>query len=1422
MYSPTDREISAGTLVNRLIDHQRSDWQFDRDIADGCSDYDRSNVTATLLEKMSWRAVHQTDRLAYRFLSDQSLPVALSASVTWTYGELYERVQAIADELAGQHKHLIGQPVLLVYSPGLELIAAFLACLSAGAIPTLVPSPRRHESLSRWQHIMADANVAAVLTSQDLQEQIEPLLVRYRQSKAQDVKTQDEKAQDTAAASVFSIATDAINCSTRSTNGVADVTQPPRENIAFLQYTSGSTSQPKGVMVTHANLAHNLEQIQLAFGYSDSNQGVIWLPPYHDMGLIGGILQPLYSGYPVTLMSPTSFLRQPSRWLEAIAHFKGTISGGPNFAYDYCLQKVSVEQCQSLDLSSWSVAFTGAESIRAQTLRCFSEKFVACGFDHNAFYPCYGLAESTLFVTGKTAIAPEVISVSRSKLNQGEVQTVSEIDGETAASEIQQNDVRQIVSCGRSIRQPIETPRIETPRTETQRIEIVDPQTGVPCKPGSIGEIWVCGPSVAAGYWNQKQTTEAVFRNALGQATEKSGAKKFMRTGDLGFIRSGELFVTGRLKDLIVIRGQNYYPQDIELSIAQAHSGLQPASAVFSLSAEEVLSEVQTEAQIEVQAGSEQLIVVQEVSRSAVRQIRKQMLSASEIVEAIRACVSQQHGLQVWAVALLKPGQLPKTTSGKVQRQLCKARFQANELEAIGAWQQPQEKMAKEKTADEKTANAVSKSADHLIEWLRDYARDSINSRVMDERRCISPSVVLDFGNKGLLGMQVPRQYGGLGLDNRSMLRVIEQIGAIDPTLALFVGLNNVLGIRPILNYAQRELKEALLPKLASGRELAAFALTESGAGSHPLGMSAKALPTATGWQITGEKVWSGSAAWAGVINVFAQQMDAAGNPVGVSAFVVEKGTPGLKQGPEALTMGMRGMVQNAVLLQDVPVADDQRLGAAGKGMIVAQDAMMYGRLAIAAACVGGMKRCAQLMLRYSQRRTISTGKLLDNPVTMTRLNWLAGAIAATESLVTLIATRLDSEQFVPEELYAACKIAAPEFYWQAADHLVQCLGGRGYIEPNIAPQILRDARVLRIFEGPTESLAMYLGSRVINHPQSLQALFEELSVSDPSIVETSSLLFESANWILSYYFSEKSPFFQAESDKQTRRQTALRQAHFKVGEISSWAILLVALKAAAASSDAIAWCQTTFDQAVKRALEPQPDESDKITEIVANIEHYQQSIGVVEQMLAAADEVIDRLLQKDNGPSSEQQGVDTVKDNQASHAYRDQAISHRRSQARTFSAIGTHRRERAVENWIVQWLSERLDIAVGSIEPSKAFADYGLDSVMAVELAQDLSDFFSIPEPLEATLAWNFPTIRALSGHLAIMLAQQEIGLPEKDDSIEDSPIEDIFIEDSAKESLEIPEKTASEAPIEPLDDLSEDEVASALLAELATVRGR
>ncbi|MEG3960560.1 AMP-binding protein, partial [Microcoleus sp. herbarium2] len=395
---------------------------------------------------------------------------------------------------------------------------------------------------------------------------------------------------------------------------------------------------PKGVMVSHGNLLHNEQMIQQAMQHTEKTIVVGWLPLFHDMGLIGNVLQPMYLGIPCILMSPLAFLQRPLRWLQAISRYKATTSGGPNFAYELCVSKITYEQREALDLSSWDVAFNGSEPVRAEMLDRFATAFEPCGFRREAFYPCYGMAETTLLVSGKLKAAlPVLKTVQGNALEQHRVVSASgENDG-----------VRTLVGCGQTLLE--------------QQIVIAHPDTLIRCQPTEVGEIWVWGNSVAQGYWNRPEETQTTFRAYLVD----TGEGPFLRTGDLGFLQEGELFVTGRLKDLIIIRGRNHYPQDIELTVEQSHPVLQlNRTAAFS---------------VEVN-GQERLVVAYELERTSRRN-----LDVDEVVGAIRKAVSQQHDLEVYGVLLLKPGSIPKTSSGKIQRHACKAGFLAESLSVVGS-----------------------------------------------------------------------------------------------------------------------------------------------------------------------------------------------------------------------------------------------------------------------------------------------------------------------------------------------------------------------------------------------------------------------------------------------------------------------------------------------------------------------------------------------------------------------------------------------------------------------------------------------------------------------------------------------------------------------------------------------------------------
>ncbi len=621
--------------------------------------------------------------------------------------------------------------------------------------------------------------------------------------------------------------------------------------------------------------------------------------------------------------------------------------------------------------------------------------------------------------------------------------------------------------------------------------------------------------------------------------------------------------------------------------------------------------------------------------------------------------------------------------------------------------------------------NKITTEAASIIDWLREYSQKRLNSRLIDERRCIPPHVVLDLGNRGILGMQIGQKYGGIGLNNLDSMKIVEQLAAIDLTLATFVVNNDFLGIRPIQNHAKEELKEELLPLLAKGRELAAFALTEPVAGSNPQAIATQGrIDPQGGWRLRGTKVWSGSAAWAGVINIFAKLTDSEGKATGISGFAIRQGTSGFRMGAESLTMGMRGMVQNFIHLDDVPVNTKDLLGKPGEGMVAAHDGMLHTRLAIGAMCVGGMKRCLQLMLRYSSRRSVGTGLLLDNPVTLVRLSNLTAATTAFEALIGRIAELLDEGKSIPTEAYIACKTAGPELLWQAADSLVQLLGGRGYVETNIAAQILRDARIFRVFEGPTETLTMFLGSRVLHQNDELhQFLSHSLKSAD-----ISERLKGIASQINDLWSKTNAPFIDSAA--------ALRWASMKVGEITTYALLLAALRSLSHQSvqtqRAIKWAQQEFDRLSDLALNDNSFasvlfDSTKATETISS---YIETIGDLEQTLAGEDATIDPILCRE---VLEQ--IQREPDSNFTPLTPPVTVSqHTESELK-------------IETWLIDWIAKQLKTTVDRIDTSKSIFHYGLDSVTAITLIADLEDLLDREFP--PALVWNHPIIKDLAEHL-------------------------------------------------------------------------
>ena len=519
-------------------------------------------------------------------------------------------------------------------------------------------------------------------------------------------------------------------------------------------------------------------------------------------------------------------------------------------------------------------------------------------------------------------------------------------------------------------------------------------------------------------------------------------------------------------------------------------------------------------------------------------------------------------------------------------------------------------------------------STDDLIFWLREYAASRINSQLTDERRSIPPYIILDFGNRGLLGLQVQKQFGGLGLSQTDTVRVLEQVGAIDLTLATFLS-THANGVHTIQRYGCLSLQEELLPKFAAGREISAFALTEPCAGSNPQAIETRAVKIdQRGWVLNGEKYLVDSGSWASVITVFARTSGQETNLPNLSAFAVRQGAPGLVLGGEALTMGLRGMVQNALTLRDVHVAPESLLGEVGAGNAIIQDTLSLARLNLAAKSIGGMKRCLQLMQRYASRRLIATGILWNNPVTRSRVNQLVSAVTAVEALVRRIAIALDLGEAVPTEAFLACKVAGSEYLWKAADTLVQVLGGRGYVETNIAPQILRDARSFLLSEGPTETLLMYLGSRALEVDAELER-FIAVALGAPRIAGQ---LREIAKSVRVRRASEAA----VENTAQSNRTY---WTSWLMGEVAMWAILAAAVENDDISGHGMAraWVRTQLDKHIAALTNTRSEEialssGAAEAELIAS---YSASIGDIEQNMPAAVQEIDRYLIRDKAAVS-------------------------------------------------------------------------------------------------------------------------------------------------------------------------------------------
>ncbi len=568
---------------------------------------DRERTASTLVDRLARHAREQPHRPACTVLDDGEREAGRR-----TFAELDARARAIAAWLA--REGFARKRVLLLIRDSLQFIEAFVGCLYAGvvAVPLAVPRPGRSQTLLRA--ICRDADAAGVMAGPFETSYLRPGLT-------------DELG------AVGWLCPDAVGGSGDDWRGG---TIDP-EDLALLQYTSGSTGMPKGVMVTHANLMHNGATLERAMSVSRESRCVGWLPLYHDMGLIGNVLQPLYTGFHAVLMLPAAFIQRPVRWLKAITQYGGTVAGAPNFAYDLCVDRIPAGAVAGLDLGTWTVAYCGSEPVRARTLDRFATAFAPANFKRSSFLPCYGLAENTLFVTGgPPGRGPDVLHVDADALAGGALREAGDDCGTVP-----------LVSCGAV---PVD-----------EQVLIVDPEAAVPLTDGVVGEVWLRGRSVCAGYFRKPMETAAVFSARLSTG----GQERFLRTGDLGVLHEGRLAITGRLDDLIIVRGRNYYPQDLEAAAERSHELLHKGGGIaVAIQAEERTA----------------LVLAHELTRDGCA-----VADPIEVAGAIREAIASEHGLRVDRVFLLEPGQLPRTTSGKVRRSACRTMIVAGDFDGCEA-----------------------------------------------------------------------------------------------------------------------------------------------------------------------------------------------------------------------------------------------------------------------------------------------------------------------------------------------------------------------------------------------------------------------------------------------------------------------------------------------------------------------------------------------------------------------------------------------------------------------------------------------------------------------------------------------------------------------------------------------------------------
>lgn len=897
-----------------------------------------------------------------------------NTETSYTYEKLIKRASAVAEHLVNSSK--MGDRIVIATGTDASFVDCFFACLLTGRIAVPVPPQKTKSKYSRINYVIKDCS---------------PTVVIYKNAHDRNLCRTPGFENDNIIDLIFDEIT--VNSGYKSTFVEASIGEA---NVAMLQYTSGSTSNPKGVVLTHKNIISNLRMIQQGMQLSSEDRIVSWLPLHHDMGLIGMLLAPIGSGGHTHIFPYQEFSRAPLSWLEKIEKYQATVSGAPNFAFDLVNQKLAKHSAVKFDLKKIRLLYCGSERIRPSSIKAFYKNPSLKNLSERSFFPCYGLAEATLYVAGAYVRPDDLNKVNDKYPTCG------------------------VLANGLAL---------EVRSEGNQKLP-----------PQQVGEICIFGESISLGYWKELKT-----KISNGKVSEDFPFRT-LATGDLGFLLTQNVTITGRKSDLIKIRGRNIYPEDIELIIEDSLDSFGPNSVVAC----------------SIDDGSEEkLVIIAEIERVMRHK------SQEEVVGEIQALLSSEN-LMASEIIVLNPLSLPKTSSGKKQRQLTKAKLAEGQLSVL--WRFYARNSSLESDIEQ---NGFSTGS------FETYVENRVNLLLSNERRTFPADFVRQLGQFKLLSLLIPKEFGGSGLSSMEFSRVGRRLGYIDLSIASLIGNHNTIGVLPIIKSETLVNREKILKDIAANGMIAAFAITEPGAGSNPRAIETTASHQSGKIYVDGEKIWIGNANLSKYICLFAKEVGHGSQQEGISAFLLDRTKHNFIVSEEQLTLGLKPMPQNRLIFKKTLVGEEDRLALPGDGLKLAYFCMEYARFGLLSLGIGGIEKAQKIIHGFVRHRNIWTGRMGENSVVQSKLNRVELHKDAMISLLNRAAAQLDQQGQMDPIVSLTCKIVSGEWTFNAIDSCLQLAGGRGYMEPFGLAPIFRDSRILRIFEGPTEALACQLGSLV-------------------------------------------------------------------------------------------------------------------------------------------------------------------------------------------------------------------------------------------------------------------------------------------------------------------------------------------------------